>query len=156
MSVGRTHVLYNLSPVIPSPTTICGISVTRVVNSHSASHAVSNNDIKSAAMTFLTLYLSSESTAVYCEIFTQARPNNQGRRHALKSLKLKYGKQRVVRVEVTTFYIIWIRCWMTTSRHGLSDFPVRRVWSFQERVYRTCQASVLRRCSCSAGRRCWR
>ena len=28
----------------------------------------------------------------------------------------------------------WIHCWMTTSRHGLSDFPVCRIWSFQERV----------------------
>ena len=28
----------------------------------------------------------------------------------------------------------WIHCWMTTSRHGLSDFLVRRAWSFQERA----------------------
>ena len=28
----------------------------------------------------------------------------------------------------------WVHCWTTMSRHGLSDFPVRRFWSFQELV----------------------
>jgi len=55
----------------------------------------------------------------------------------------------------------WIHCWMTTSHHGLSDLPARRVWSFRERAQnlpseRSPSLHQLYGMEQSAGRRHWR